>query len=664
MIASVLNILPDRRGDVLDGRAALCESIAVNASVLVSQQDLQRIEMILKTVVKRKDTVRSAAIRRADGEMLLEVGNHSDHWTSLRSDRSNETEVQVPIWAGEERWGSIEMKFTPLDPPGVFGLFSNPHVRLIAFAASAGFLFVYFYLGRMLRQLDPSQAVPGHVRSALDTLAEGLLILDSKGRIVLANQSFASTLGKTQNQLLGRDACKLPWAADAECCLRPEYPWEEVLRGTVANDKAMLCLQVEHDTRTFMVNCSGILGQKGRVRGVLVSLDDVTELQQQEIELRKSKAEADAANRAKTEFLANISHEIRTPMNAILGFAEALRRGLADNEQQRQEYLRTIHNSGKFLLELVNDTLDLSKIEAGRLEVEKIPCSPHEIISDVIRVLGVRARECGLMLDYSCAGAIPETVQSDPTRIRQVVTNLVGNAIKFTKEGGVKVVVRMTADCEQPKLAIDVSDTGIGIAAEHLDSIFDPFVQADAATTRQFGGTGLGLAISRRLARALGGDLIARSELDKGSTFTVTIDTGSLDGIELLDFHQLQERAKSAIRPSRLEIQALPSARILVVDDGEPNRQLIGLVLGRAGAQVEMATNGEEAVKIASKRDFDVILMDMQMPVMDGYTATRLLRERGMTLPIIALTANTLQGGEEKCRDAGCTGFLGTGLCT
>jgi len=240
----------------------------------------------------------------------------------------------------------------------------------------------------------------------------------------------------------------------------------------------------------------------------------------------------------------------------------------------------------------------------------------------------------------------------------------VGNAIKFTKEGGVKVVVRMTADCEQPKLAIDVSDTGIGIAAEHLDSIFDPFVQADAATTRQFGGTGLGLAISRRLARALGGDLIARSELDKGSTFTVTIDTGSLDGIELLDFHQLQERAKSAIRPSRLEIQALPSARILVVDDGEPNRQLIGLVLGRAGAQVEMATNGEEAVKIASKRDFDVILMDMQMPVMDGYTATRLLRERGMTLPIIALTANTLQGGEEKCRDAGCTGFLGTGLCT
>lgn len=659
LLAIVLEVLPDRRREVLDGRATLCEAVAVNASVLVSRQDLHRLEMILKTVVKRKDAVLSAAVRREDSELLVEVGDHGNQWERLPEDRSNETQVQVPIWAGEERWGTIEMKFAPLDPPGVIGLFRNPHMRLIVFVASTSFLLVYFYLGRMLRHLDPSRAVPGHVRSALDTMAEGLLILDKKGQIVLANHSFAATLGRPPDDLLGHDAAKLPWSVGQEDGPAQPYPWQQVLEGSAPDSKTMLRLRMREKTRTFMANCSGISGAKGGLRGVLVSLDDVTELQQQELELRESKAAADAANRAKSEFLANMSHEIRTPMNAILGFADALRRGLAENEQQRQEYLRTIHTSGKFLLELINDTLDLSKIEAGRLDVERIPCSPHRLISEVVDVLGIRAGECNLELDYATAGPIPETIQSDPTRLRQILTNLVGNAIKFTEEGGIKVVARIASECEPPKLIIEVADTGIGIAAEKLESVFDPFVQADAATTRRFGGSGLGLAISRRLALALGGNLNVRSKPGEGSTFTLTIDTGPLDGVELLDDRQFRQRSKPASQLARMDIQALPSARVLVVDDGEPNRRLIRLVLERAGVRVQTATNGQEAVELVSNRDFDIVLMDMQMPVMDGYTATTRLRQQGVTLPIIALTANTMHGDEEKCRAAGCTGFLG-----
>jgi CheY-like chemotaxis protein len=219
------------------------------------------------------------------------------------------------------------------------------------------------------------------------------------------------------------------------------------------------------------------------------------------------------------------------------------------------------------------------------------------------------------------------------------------------------VVARLLTDGPSPRLGIDVVDTGIGIPSHRLESIFDPFTQADASTTRHFGGTGLGLAISRRFAEALGGTLAATSQPGQGSSFTVTLDTGSLDNIELLDREQLQARNKQKSRSTQALPHSLPG-RILVVDDGEANRRLIQLVLERAGAQVETATNGLEAVECVAAEPFDVILMDMQMPIMDGYTATARLREMGTAQPIIALTANAMKGDEEKCRAAGCSGFL------
>ncbi|MDB5901392.1 MAG: arcB 7, partial [Betaproteobacteria bacterium] len=390
--------------------------------------------------------------------------------------------------------------------------------------------------------------------------------------------------------------------------------------------------------------------------GVLISLDDVTLLEENKAELGKAKQVAEAANQAKSDFLANMSHDIRTPMNAILGFTELLKRGYGKNEAQARKYLDTIHSSGKHLLELINDILDLSKVESGNLEVEKLECAPYALVREVVTVLDVRAREKGIRLYLRTEGPIPETIRSDPTYLRRIVTNLVGNAIKFTESGGVTVVLRLASGAA-PAMAVDVIDSGIGIAADKLETMFDPFVQADSSVTRRFGGTGLGLTISRRFARALGGDIVVASELGKGSTFTMTVETGPLDTVRMLDAPELasQHPVHAADDDTRW---SFPPARVLVVDDGAENRELLRLVLGDAGLVIREAENGQVAVERARVERFDVVLMDMQMPVMDGFTATRQLRAEGAAMPILALTANAMKGAEKEVMAAGCSGFV------
>ena len=352
-----------------------------------------------------------------------------------------------------------------------------------------------------------------------------------------------------------------------------------------------------------------------------------------------------------------MSHEIRTPMNAILGFTEVLKRGYEKGEAERKKYLGTIRSSGEHLLQLINDVLDLSKVEAGHLEVERIRFAPHLLIQEVISVLSVKAREKNIALEFEADGPIPETLLSDPTRLRQIVTNLVSNAIKFTERGGVKVVARLAPAGEERRLCIDVIDSGIGMPPEALEAIFDPFVQADSSVTRRFGGTGLGLAISRRFARLLGGDIVVESAPGSGSTFTVAIDPGPLDGVRLLEPREAMAVSQEAAGDGSGEWR-FPPARVLVVDDGEENRELLQLVLEEVGLEVEGAENGRVGVDKARSGRFDVILMDMQMPVMDGYTATSVLRQEGLETPIIALTANAMKGFERECLEAGCTGYL------
>ncbi|MGD9646581.1 MAG: response regulator [Pirellulales bacterium] len=361
------------------------------------------------------------------------------------------------------------------------------------------------------------------------------------------------------------------------------------------------------------------------------------------------------ASRAKGEFLARMSHEIRTPLNSILGYAELMRRGVAPEEHET--FIETIHSSGQHLLSLIDDILDLSKIEAGRMNFERVRCSPHQVISEVLSLLRVRAHEKGLSLDCRWTSGVPETILTDPARLRQLLVNLVGNAIKFTDRGGVSLVASISMERPDPRFVIEVRDTGIGIPQQRHESIFLPFEQGDGSATRRFGGTGLGLAISRCLAEGLGGEITVDSELGRGSVFRLTIDTGPLDDVRMLESPPTEALSSGETR-ARERVRRLAGARVLLVEDGETNRQLIRLVLEEAGVEVVCAENGLEGLSLASRDKFDLILMDMQMPLMDGYAATCRLRERGCQLPIIALTAHAMRGDKEKCFAAGCSGYL------
>jgi len=666
LVASLLlagaffGLMPDRATAIREGRAALAELAAANATALATRGDIRQVEAMLKFMVARNADLKSAAVRRTGGEVVASAGEHTRLWQPMADDRSTDRQIKVPVRSGRARWGQIELAFEPIKTPSLFGLMEMPWLYLLAFMFFSCLGSFYFYLGRMLRHIDPSQAVPTRVRSALDTLAEGLLVIDKKQTVVLANQAFASLLGATTEELVGHETGALGWLGpDGESVKPADFPWTAALRqGTLQRDRKLRLRDAAGKLRTFKANCSPVIGGDGKPGGVLISLDDVTQLEENEIALRQAKEEADTANKSKSEFLANMSHEIRTPMNAILGFTELLKRGHGrTDEHEVRRHLDTIHSSGKHLLELINDILDLSKVEAGRLEVERIDCEPHRIIREVVKVLGVRAREKGIGLEFSADSAVPAVIQSDPARLRQIVTNLVGNAIKFTEKGAVRIVIRASSSMALPQYEIDVIDSGIGIAADKLDGIFEAFVQADSSVTRRFGGTGLGLAISRRFARALGGDIVVRSTPGVGSTFAVTLEAGPLAGVHML----------SPAEACRLEVDVaeeahahweFPAARILVVDDGPENRELVRLVLEETGLTVEEAENGQVAVDKAAVTRYDLILMDMSMPVMDGYTATRTLRQRRLKTPIFALTAHAMKGFEKEVLEVGCTGYI------
>ena len=399
-----------------------------------------------------------------------------------------------------------------------------------------------------------------------------------------------------------------------------------------------------------------------RVRDRTAQLEqEIENREQTHRELVRAKEDAETANRAKSEFLANMSHEIRTPMNAILGFTDLLRRHPVDGDPaERDDYLETIHTSGGHLLNLINDILDLSKVESGRMETERISVSPHQVVAEAVSVMRVPAREKGLTLDYHWDSPIPAVVHTDPSRFRQLLINLIGNAVKFTAQGAVTVraALRRPVDSASPLLVIDVVDTGIGIKREKLEEIFSPFAQADSSVTRQFGGTGLGLTISRRLARQLGGDLEVESEEGAGSIFTVSIATGSLDGIEILAGPPSADVVRDQPDRSVAAPPKLLPAKILVVEDGETNRRLINKMLVSLGHDVTLAENGRIGVDRASRETFDIILMDMQMPVLDGYGAATELKSLGSTTPVIALTAHAMMGDREKCLAAGCVDYL------
>ncbi|MBX3322057.1 MAG: response regulator [Phycisphaeraceae bacterium] len=390
-------------------------------------------------------------------------------------------------------------------------------------------------------------------------------------------------------------------------------------------------------------------------------------------EAEAARSRAEIASRAKSEFLTNMSHEIRTPMTAILGFADLIA-DLDMNADRRGEFLEfvtTIKRNGNYLLSVINDILDLSKIEAGKLTIEQLPVDPRSLMLEVESLLSVKAKERGITLELEQCTPLPQTIRSDPVRLRQILLNLVGNAIKFSEHGSVIMRVGIDeAQAERPKLIVSVHDSGIGITPECLSRLFGAFEQADASTTREFGGTGLGLRISRTLAQLLGGDVTVMSTPGKGSVFTASVETGPIGGVPLLEPHALRlaKHETDCEITRNIHARALQGVRVFLAEDGPDNRRLIEFHLTKAGAEIRSFENGRlalEALTVDGTIDgelidpppCDLLLTDMQMPEMDGYSLARVLRARGWSLAIVALTAHAMSGDAARCLEAGCDAY-------
>ena len=360
------------------------------------------------------------------------------------------------------------------------------------------------------------------------------------------------------------------------------------------------------------------------------------------------------ASKAKSEFLANMSHEIRTPMNAIIGFSDLLAEEELTDEQKRD--INIIRESGQNLLRLIDDILDFSKIEAGQLNTELIDCSLGKMLNSVGSLMRPKATEQGLAFEILEGDGLPAQICSDSTRLQQCLINLIGNAIKFTEQGHVHVNISLEDKEGQAYIRFDIEDTGIGIPKSKRETIFDSFTQADGNTTRKFGGTGLGLTITKQLAELLGGQLSLTSEEGKGSVFSLTIPANvDVTQQPLLD----RQNIAGHMEPGHGEIEELQfSGNILVAEDSLTNQMLTKLLLERLGLQVTIVEDGNQAVEKVEADSFDLIFMDMQMPHMNGYEATRKLREKGITTPIVALTANAMKGDDKKCFEAGCDDYL------
>ncbi|WP_145348518.1 PAS domain-containing protein [Rosistilla ulvae] len=396
--------------------------------------------------------------------------------------------------------------------------------------------------------------------------------------------------------------------------------------------------------------------EDGKATQLIGTLLDITQQRQFEQSLKEAREQAVAANESKSAFLANMSHEIRTPMTAILGYTDLIAEKLNDDETLA--YVRTIRRNGDFLLDIINDILDISKIEAGKFDIRNERFAPNRLVEDVRSIMEVRATERKLELDVEYHGFIPAEIQSDPKRLKQILINLVGNAIKFTTAGCVNIIVRFLPG-EIPRLQFDVVDSGIGMSEKQKRRLFQPFSQGDGNVNREFGGTGLGLAISKRLTEMLGGEISVCSNLHEGSTFTVTIATGDIDKVPLIQPRLTTELTQEETVGEKITL----NCRILVVDDRRDIRFLSRRLLTKAGAEVDEAEDGQVALtmvreKLARDEWYDLVLLDMQMPRLDGYQTAQQLRKLGFAGPIIALTADAMQGDMTRCIECGCNDYL------
>ncbi|MBZ2169625.1 response regulator [Marinobacter sp. F4216] len=494
-------------------------------------------------------------------------------------------------------------------------------------------------------------------QSLFDNAIEGVFQMSPDRRLLTANPAMADLMGYASNEeLLERNPDVL------ESCIADDELRRrviELLESTGAA-KGIEARYLNRDGEERWANLSlhtvyDSDGEPLYLEGTCIDLTETHQRRRIEREREQERLEKDLARnsaQAKSQFLANMSHEIRTPLAAIIGYGETLLDPRL-SESEKKTSAETVVSSGRHLLDLVNDILDHSKIDANKLSVDIVSVHLPELLDEIRAFFAPRAKEKGLDFSIICEYPLPEKIRTDPTRLRQIIINLCGNALKFTEKGSISLIVRCDAPGE--RLIATIVDTGIGMKPEQFERLFDPFAQGSASISRQYGGTGLGLSISRRLAELLGGTITVSSTYGEGSEFEVSIRTGSL-----ADVHFLRDASELSQRRRNLPMVMAPklSGRILCAEDNEVNRRLVSLLVARTGAELVHVGNGAEALELALRQEFDLILMDIQMPVMNGRDATAALREAGNNTPVIALTANVMAEDIADYKLAGCNEHL------
>ncbi|MES2744028.1 MAG: ATP-binding protein [Bdellovibrionota bacterium] len=507
------------------------------------------------------------------------------------------------------------------------------------------------------RKVSELQAVHAKIKfeQSVDVSPAILWITEEDGKCTYLSKQWYEFTGQTESEALGYgwldathpDDKERAGKAFTDANARREYFYVEYRLKTKNGDYRWAI-----DAGNPRYDESGnYIGYAGTVFDINERRNAESELEKAKDEAEYSREQAERANALKSAFLANMSHEIRTPLGAILGFTNLLKDKSLDSFE-RDQYLETIVRNGNALSRIIDDILDLAKVEAGRLDIEEVSFILYKVVSEAVELFKDKTKEKGIYLHLNIEESVPTIISSDPTRLRQILINLIGNAVKFTDQGGVSVNVRaMPIDFNRVKVSIDVKDTGIGLTQAQQEKLFTPFTQADNSTTRKFGGTGLGLALSQRLSQALSGEIsITEYTLGEGCTFT---------------FHFIAKlgTAKSdatlhASAPKSTKTLSLEGKRVLIVDDSPDNQFLAARILGKSGAKVETASDGDEGVKAALSSEFDVILMDIQMPKLDGYQAKEALDTLGYQRPIVALTAHAMADERQRTKAAGFAAHL------